>query len=329
MEKKSIRQSNYELMRIVCIVLIVFMHTFGQKGAAGIFFSVIGNIGVTGFVLLSGYFGIKRNIGKLVKMEMMIVFYSVVSYVGVNVLLLHDYGMKELLSSFIPIISHKYWFLSCYFFLCILSPYINEAVEKFDKKTFRNLLLTMIVLFLIIPTVFFFDVMQDGGKGLVNMTLAYLTGRYISRYKEDFQISTKKAMLLLTAVCAVNFTLNYILTCMGGSTLYYSRDNSIFIFVQAVLVLILFGRMKLCSRAVNYVASSVIAVYILESPVVNVIRYVYDYEKYAGSGYYAAVVAGVVIVIAVFSIVADKIRKLLFGRLEDGVAQWKIFQRIK
>ncbi len=43
----------------------------------------------------------------------------------------------------------------------------------------------MLVIFSGITTFFFFDITQDGGKGIVNMVLLYLIGRYIRLYGEE------------------------------------------------------------------------------------------------------------------------------------------------
>lgn len=63
------RSSNFECLRILAIILILIMHSYAQANCkenlfnlfVGYVISAIGNIGVSCFVLLSGYFGVKFN----------------------------------------------------------------------------------------------------------------------------------------------------------------------------------------------------------------------------------------------------------------------------
>ena len=83
--KKITRNSNHELLRLIAMYMIVFIHAnmyLGSfcSGNIGMFFNGfvngICNIGVSCFVLISGYYGIKFNIRKLVKMECMMISFS-------------------------------------------------------------------------------------------------------------------------------------------------------------------------------------------------------------------------------------------------------------
>lgn len=78
------RQTNIELLRIICILMIVSMHICGEIFSTqnvlnkGIILAVnsIGNAGVTLFILISGYFGISFNVRKLFNLLVVTCFYS-------------------------------------------------------------------------------------------------------------------------------------------------------------------------------------------------------------------------------------------------------------
>lgn len=320
------RQSNYELLRIVSIMLIMMMHSFGKPLSSVneyvvIAVTVIGNIGTTCFIILSGYFGIKRNIKKLAALDIMIIAYSLCEY-GIDYMLTGEMSLKELISCIIPITSHRYWFLSCYFFLCILSPYINEYIEGLSKKRMEGLIATLLLLFALLPTVFGFDVMQDGGKGLVNMTLAYIIGRYLRIWiydkKESITLKTSKQAAGLLCLIIVNFALNagaFALT--GSDACYYARDNSVFTIAQSVLLFMLFSNIKLKSGLVNAVAANVVAAYVFEAGISHVIRSVWDYTMLADRAYYVLIVTGVVVFTFAVAVIIEFIRKMIFGRAEQ------------
>ena len=79
------RNSNHELLRLIAIYMIVFIHanmylgTF-CTGKYFVFFNGLVNglcnIGVSCFILISGYYGVRCDIRKLVRMECMMITLS-------------------------------------------------------------------------------------------------------------------------------------------------------------------------------------------------------------------------------------------------------------
>ncbi|MGN0161878.1 MAG: acyltransferase family protein [Lachnospiraceae bacterium] len=323
------RKSNFEAYRIVCILLIVIMHTFGAGTGQlnthiGILVNVIGNIGVTGFVLLSGYFGIRLKVKKLIKLDVMMIFWSVASCAALifNPYLNVQMGGKDILSCFIPLISHKYWFLSAYFCLCILSPFLNEYIEKIEKNRFEKLILVAGVLFLLLPTIAGFDQTGDGGKGIINMILSYMVGRYIGLYHRDKKVSVGKLVAALLGVIGVNFLLNNMMFLMTGSPAnYFARDNSVFTMVQAVLLLFIMMQLKCDSKLVNVMAVNVVAVYVLEDPLKLILEIILPYSRYMEEAYYIFVVVGISILTYLSACILEAARKMLFDRAENFVIE--------
>lgn len=84
---KMQRQSNLELLRILCALMIIaghvmMIHGCGEYGSFSSSAEFLLNpwfaCAVNSFVLLSGYFGIRTNAKKLWQMNDMVTFYSVV-----------------------------------------------------------------------------------------------------------------------------------------------------------------------------------------------------------------------------------------------------------
>lgn len=78
METKKVRNTNIEGLRIILMLLIVMLH-FCKHGAIGestyglcyLFYSIVialGSCAVNCFVIISGYYGIKYNTYKFLKM---------------------------------------------------------------------------------------------------------------------------------------------------------------------------------------------------------------------------------------------------------------------
>ena len=104
---KHERSSNFELLRLLCIFGILVMHTFAGIDTAAspgnmlanVFANSLFNTGVTCFILLSGYFGIRFDLKKLIGLDLMVIFFTVVGTVALG-----DFGVKDLIKSCIPVL---------------------------------------------------------------------------------------------------------------------------------------------------------------------------------------------------------------------------------
>lgn len=261
------RNSSLELLRILCLIGIVCMHSLSYIWLDRRFMVLsvaensLFNIGVTCFVLISGYFGVRFSIQRLLKVEVLALFGGIFTLVvlymnGMNI------GFNELLKNIFPIITRKYWFLTGYVCVVLLSPFLNRLVSWLSQKQFLKLLLVGIFLFYILPTFFYFQIVEDSGKGLVNMIVVYLLGRYLRLYpvSKSQKVWFGMEMLFLCLTIAANIAFILVTNRME---LIFSRDNSVFILLQAVAVFHLFSNMQFFSKAINRMAGFVFPVYIL------------------------------------------------------------------
>lgn len=318
------RNSSFELLRIFCIIGIVIMHTNGNimstcTGINMLWCHVENGIfqaGVSIFVLISGYFGISRSVSRVVKLERDILFYSVLGGV-LSYAFLQGTSM-ELLKSFLPISTNKYWFLTCYMILMLFSPYINELVEKMEKKDFEKLLLLFFAVFSVLPTFVYFDVLQQGGKSVVNMLFLYLLGRYINKYGAE-RYATKYLILGLVASFVISVGINVLssyITGGVGAHIPMSRDCSAFIIIEAVCIFLLFRNYNFYSRVINGVAKHVVAVYMFEGVFRNLFTtYVYDWNGYQQMPYWCVVSILVAILSFLCCILIDVVKNYTIDRL--------------
>jgi surface polysaccharide O-acyltransferase-like enzyme len=289
------RNSNFELLRIICIVGIVIMHSYGSvffeaKGinlAWGVLINSVFNACVSCFILLSGYFGINFDIRKLSTLHLRVIFFSILS-----VLILSLFGESvsfiKILKAFFPIISRTYWFISCYFVLYIFSGYINKIPETISKKSFEKLIVLMIIVFSIIPSIFQYELMRDGGKGLINMILMYLIGAYFRKYNY-IDLEKIKLLLLIFVLIITNFGINYLITYIKGGigvNAPFARDNSITIILLSILVFMYFSQIKVQSKVINYIAKSVLSIYIVEGAIRIVLSKYIDISSFILNWYF-------------------------------------------
>ena len=213
------RHSGLECLRIISIILIVSMHILGNTFHTSnwlnkefiLFINTLGNTGVTLFILISGYFGIRFNTHKFFKMLVVVWFYSIVSYLIETIWLHTPHTWTGLASSLLPILSKKYWFMTCYVVLYCFSPYLNRLVHNLSQKSYKQLLLLWGFFFVFAPTILFFEIQNDTGKGIINVTLAYLIGQYLKTYglPENMKRHSRE---ILSGSLACIFILNSLLT---------------------------------------------------------------------------------------------------------------------
>ena len=72
--------------------------------------------------------------------------------------------------------------MTCYVVLYCFSPYLNRLVHNLSQKSYKQLLLLWGFFFVFAPTILFFEIQNDTGKGIINVTLAYLIGQYLKTY---------------------------------------------------------------------------------------------------------------------------------------------------
>ncbi len=339
MERKE-RNSSLELLRIIAIILIFWMHgasSYSNNQLSAwlcIVIETIGNIGVTLFILISGYFSIKLKPEKMLQLEIMLLFYC---WTGLAFRFIWGEAQlfegSQILSYIFPVIGRYSWYFTCYFALAFLSPFLNGMLEKIEKKTFENMLITMIVLFSGVTTFCFFDITQDGGKGIVNMILIYFIGRYIRMYKDD--VAYKKTEIfgiyIIITVCCIMLNAGiYIVT--GSVQNRFARDNSLFTIAEAVCIFMIFKSVHFKNNFINKLATHVPAVFIMEWTLRGVItHYMFDYLAWRENNWHEIILLAIAVLLFVIGTCVDTIRIKIFGTLEEKLVciLMKMFANIK
>lgn len=325
----SVRQSNFELLRLLCIFGIISMHAFGTVNGTvsganlvfGVLINSIFNTCVSLFILISGYFGINGTVKKYLGLELEVWFYSVLGYIVVSVVQGH-WDIGNLRRAVFPVFSERYWYITSYMLLLFFSKYINQIPEKLKKKDFENVLFLMLFVFSIVPTVVQYHVMGDGGKGFANMLLMYLIGRYIRLYWNEKPHSLKKTIALGAGVILLGFILNLVLTLVrGGKGVYapFARDCSCIIIVASAAIFIVFKQIRMRSNTINQIAKHVVSVYLFEGGMRTFLNQFFDITLYADQWYLFAVLSVYVLVVMTGCMILDVIRSILMKPIEEKI----------
>ena len=342
---KPVRNSNHELLRIIAMFMIVFIHAniylfYFVNGTLAFFFNGmvngICNIGVACFMLISGYYGMKFDVRKFVRMECMMITYSLLETVLYYFLMPEQMQgaalLEQLVKSCLPFITRKYWFYSCYVCLLFLSGYIEKFIVHLKQAEFERLLILLLVLFSVFPTLFYFELIPDNGKGLFHMIMVYMIGRYIRMYR-DVKLPKKAGMIFLL-LWVINGISHEIPIEVGGIYHHLCKDNSITNLMMAVILFYLFKELNFKSGFINKAASNVFAVFALNDALVTVgMALLFDSGFRSTNGISGfMMLTGIVIFILILCLLIGAVRKLLFDRLDRGLgdlADRKIMEKIR
>lgn len=325
------RNSNFEFLRILSMFMIVFIHANMYlsnfcKGKAFVFFNGfvngISNIGVTCFILISGYFGLKFSLRKLLKMEIMMITFSFLETIILLWLMPQEMMgatlLEQIIKSCFPVITRKYWFYSCYVCLFLLSGYINSFLNSLKQEEFKKLLGTMLLLFSVCPTLFYFEIIQDHGKGLIQMILIYMLGQYIRKYGFFFGSKGRNRALFL-GLWLLNGVSHEIPIQLGGIYHHLCKDNSITNIIMAIILFYEIKEWNIHSSIINKCSKNIFAVFALNNTIVTVMMYyvikVGKLQPMAWQGFLILTV--VVACVMIFCLFLGYLREIMIGKIEN------------
>lgn len=285
------RMSNFELLRIFSILLIISFH-YVYKGnfvfeALTVnkmivnYFTMFGEIGVNLFILISGYFMIHSNKIKTKKIVLLLI--EVLFYNLLSLLIVSHFEWRIFISmlsfkDFFPTIYGTYWFTTAYILLIIISPYINRLIKNLSFKEFSHLVLILICLYSIIPTLFGIRLNNTESLLYYNrfiwIIIIYMIGAYISLYREKISIFSKGRGFYIVTTILISLLALFIIYIIEifpsffnqlgiHSSTYLWRPNSILILLWSLSLFLLFMGIRIQSRIINTLASTTLGIYLL------------------------------------------------------------------
>ena len=180
------RQSEFELLRIIAMFMIVFYHlllfSVSRCSDDTIYQAMMLplHIGVHLFVLISGYFGINSTIRGGVRLLTKIAVYAIPINVAIH--LIEGQGFSTIVKDFLIISHTPYWFMATYFYLYLCAPILNFCFEKLNVRRLYYLIGVLGFLSFYLG-VLGKDESLCGGKNIVNFAFLYMVGRMIYKYR--------------------------------------------------------------------------------------------------------------------------------------------------
>lgn len=295
------RQANFELLRIVAMLMIIVLHYLNKGGVllpytqehsavnyAAHLIEAFCIVAVNCYVLLSGYFMVESawKPGRVVSLAAQILFYSLlipVVLLCAGVVSWGELSVYDWLNYVLPVETEHYWFATAYLILYLFAPLLAAGVRAVDQKTLRIIIGVLGLYFCIWKSVVPVMLVTDHyGYDYGWFLFLFLIAAYIRLYGLPKLEKRRNAALLYAGMCLGMF----VLTAVSGSLaktlppLAYYMDmpdtyNHILCLLASVGLFMLFKTMKFregrSAELVRRLAPYTFGVYLLHEHIL--IRY--------------------------------------------------------
>ncbi len=173
MESGSKRQANFELLRIVAMLMIISLH-YLVKGGIAVPFPFVARenpagvsawlieafciVAVNCYVLLSGYFltqsGWKPE--RIATLFFQVLFYSLlipVFLLATGAISASQPGIYDWIGFAFPFGTEHYWFATAYLFMYLFAPFLAAGMEKMNRRKLQIVLAFLLAFFSLEKTI--------------------------------------------------------------------------------------------------------------------------------------------------------------------------------
>lgn len=349
---KEKRQANFELLRIVAMLMVIALHYLnkGNLLAAGTTDRTVVDsaahlieaaciVAVNCYVLLSGYFLVESawKPGRLMSLAAQILFYSIIVPVillCIGIVPAGELSVYDWLNYVLPVETEHYWFATAYLVMYVFAPFLAAGVQRMHKRTLQSILVVL---------GFYFSVW----KSVVPVTLAtdrygydygwflflFLIAAYLRKYGLPALERRKNALFLYVGAGLCIFLLTSAADWLSdrAAFLKYYKDmpttyNHILCLAGAVGLFMVFKNMTVSegrkAAFIRRLAPYTFGVYLLHEHAL--VRYQWmqwlQVDAVRGSWLFVPHMIGCVLFVYGIGTIADAIRERLFNWIRTTFA---------
>lgn len=327
------RQSGIEFLRLIAMLGIVLSHWGGHGSwelstdnaylANKVFLQLtqfLGEVGNCIFFLITGYFSYNRdsvNKKGLLRLVIDTKFHSLWVWIAVLLIGVYDFSIGGLVKSLFPIIMKQYWFVLPFIVVCLIAPWINQILKNSDSKTLKYYFGTLIMIEMVLPLIGATTVSSNVGLFI----LVYSIGAILKKEERFLSFVTKNKYLLLIGgygggILFIAAT-DLIVAKFGMNPAFSMILTDRFSFlpsIAAISLFVIFLNINFYNRIVNYIAQSVLSVYLIsEHPYVHpwFWKTYFDNMEFYSTWYMIPVAILQCIIVMIVCIVIDMLYRII------------------
>lgn len=192
-QNSKCRNTNIEILRFILMCFIFFwhilVHGYNLKQLGGDEVTVQHSFFLYGFLLtlfvpatycfvfISGYYGITFKLKKLLSLLLGCFIVSISAWFYKTICVGAPFEITKFMESLLPISTNKWWFMTNFILLYILSPILNVGFEHLSQKQQK---ITLLILF-VLSSAGILALLSNCGSSFMGLLMVYLLGRYAKR----------------------------------------------------------------------------------------------------------------------------------------------------
>lgn len=269
------RKSNFELLRIVAMLLVLLIHYTPVRiidTTGGIYLTnhilqdiinlelkSLSFVCVNCFVLISGYWGIRLRLKSFLNLLFQMTFWSAVCVV--LAVFIFDVANISVVGAFIENIASG-WFPKSYLALFVVAPILNSFIKSSSEEELGK----FILLFYLLSTIGGYLMgWSDFNEGMSALSLVglYLIGAYLRMTTlKIFTLKPRYDLMLYLGLGLLMVILNVLLIIVGISSSPYGYLNPV-VIVMSIYLFLFFKKLDIgYSEVINFLATSAFSVYL-------------------------------------------------------------------
>ncbi len=273
------RNSSFELLRIIAMLAIIahhyLVHGVGQIAIAPpVLWSVdeicqlLAKISNNIFFLLTGWFLCRTHF----TFKRLMILLGQILFINWALLVINltVYGQRDIvtiLKQLFPISSSMNWFISAYFAVYMLGPFIQNAAKYFRSNP-RKYNIFISVLFILFALIGFITPSTAYYSGIAFGIYIVFIGDYIEFNKENISRLPVKIIGLVCFIILMGLryalgSLSKFIPVISDYAGHFEGNASPLITITAICVLLLFSKLTIKSKIINLLASSTLTIYLI------------------------------------------------------------------
>lgn len=339
-KNKMERNSSFELLRIICMLFILAHHYGVHTDWPGGGFGTLENLSVNTiflqcftiggkwpchvFALLTGYFTVNAQVHykRIANLVAQMCFYGWGILLLTGIFAPQILTAKEILYAVFPFL-YGNWYCVYYVLFSFFIPFVNRLIRSLSREEHKRLAVILLTVWSVVPT------LTNGWNGFGSMAMLiamYILGAYIRLYAQDSvwgRLPWKRlALLSFTLLFASALMLDVcgIITKQGvfiQHVEHFGGLKSILAVSCAVSIFMAFRQWTFYSKAVNWVSSSVLGIYLIHdnSIIKSLIWNTWSPNaEFFNSPWLVVHAFGKILVVFMVCLLIDKLREWLFDK---------------
>ncbi len=327
--KPKPRQLNIEMLRIVSMLLVLFVHylSFVVKvpylsrfnsadyaTASNLISYSLCIVCVNCFVLISGWFSIRPKVRSFANLIFQILFWIV--FCGLVYQLLPYHEEVGMLAFFEKLLRGS-WFVWAYIGLYAFAPVFNAYLDKVSVRTLAGFVGIFYLLSTLCGLITTSIADFNYGYSVISLAGLYFLGNLLRRTEEYLPRPALAWLFLFLAMVLMVAGMAYLLMSNKDNKTPFAYNNPL-VVIESACLFMCFVRMKIkrWSKYILYVSSSAFAVFLGHS---NLSSSYYGVLSLIRKSDFNAIIEAVLIIAFVLAVFAcaiwiDKLRIFLFGK---------------